>query len=113
MGFHLRIPHFLSGKEFFETMPEPLRNAIRSGFRAFSRIPQQKWGEVRRATLESLEAGRNIDETKLESQLEISKSEARSLLTAASVFAAMLNTGEKLDELVAGAVDVSAMKKNS
>jgi hypothetical protein len=110
-SFHLRIPNVGPGKEIFADMPPSIRAYISGGFRVLSKLPKQKWEEVKRVTVESIEEGRNVGEMDLMSRLDISKTEVRSLLAATSLFATLLlNRDERTEQLLEAGVEAKLLQ---
>lgn len=92
-------------------MPTEIREYVKDGFTVLSKLPQQKFDEVRRVTLEAVEAGGNVGEAGLAARLDINKTEVRSLLAATSLFATfLLSRDEKLGELVTSAVEAKLIR---
>lgn len=110
-SFRIHIPPTGASKEFFADMPATIKAFIGDGFRVLSKLPKEKREEVRRVTVESLEAGNNMEETALASRLDISKTQARSLLAATTLFATfLLNTDEKPEQMVTNGIEAKVIQ---
>jgi hypothetical protein len=105
-SFQLHFPSRGTAQEVFADMPGEIRRYIRDGFGVLSKLPEQKFEEIRRVTLDAVEAGGSVGEADLAARLDISRTDARSLLAATSLFATfILSRDEKLVQLVASAVE--------
>src|SRR5216683_6084186 len=109
--FHVQIPSRGTVQEVFADMPTGLKDYVRDGFAVLSKLPQQKFDEIRRATLEAVEAGGSVGDAGLAARLDIDKADVRSLLAATSLFATfLLGRDEKLPQLVAAAVEAKLIR---
>ncbi len=109
--FHVQIPSRGTVQEVFADMPTGLKDYVRDGFAVLSKLPQQKFDEIRRATLDAVEAGGSVVEGGLSARLDIDKADVRSLLAATSLFATfLLGRDEKLPQLVAAAVEAKLIR---
>jgi len=110
-SFHIPINSLGSSQELFAGMPQSIKAYISEGFQVLSKIPRDKWDEIRRVTLESVETGSGVGDKDLSSRLDISINEARSVITAASLFATLLlRRDEKAAPIVAAAVEAKVVR---
>jgi hypothetical protein len=109
--FHVQIPSRGTAQKLFADLPSGLKDYVRDGFAVLSRLPPQNFDEVRRVTLEAVEAGGSVGEAGLAARIDIKMADVRSLLAATSLFATfLLSRDENIVQLVAAAIEAKLIR---